>query len=225
MEKYPTSDQRPTALYQLAWVLVDLDRESEADEVFEQIHQQYTSSRYWSDATYRLAERAARPKQYEQAETLAGEIIERCSRAAHGCLRALPARSSGGCHAALGRRGAMDASVCWTSIPTSSQQLPAQYWLAESHYRLRQYDEAGPLFEQLDQQTAELSDAWVAMIPLRRAQVLAHQRKWDEAIEIASQIAHRFPEFTQQHEVDYLLGRYHASRARVRRGTRMRTSG
>ncbi len=212
LEKYPTSDQRPTALYQLAWVLVDLDRESEADEVFEQIYQQYTSSRYWSDVTYRLAERAARAKQYEQAEKLAGEIIE---RSPEPTMVAFALYLRGQVAAATER---WDDVVRWMKRlldehPTSSQQLPAQYWLAESHYRLQQYDVAGPLFDQLNQQTAELSDAWVAMIPLRRAQVLAHQTKWNEAHEIAAQIAQRFPEFTQQHEVDYLLGRFHASRA------------
>ena len=40
----------------------------------------------------------------------------------------------------------------------------------------------------------------------------AHDRRWDEAYAIATQIGSRFPQFHQQHEVEYLLGRYHASR-------------
>ncbi len=51
------------------------------------------------------------------------------------------------------------------------------------------------------------------MIPLRRAQVRAHARQWNEAYDIARPIAQRFPDFAQQHEVDYLLGRYFMNRA------------
>ncbi len=212
LERYSSSEQRPTALYQLAWVLVDLQRESEADEVFEEIHQQCTSSRYWSDATYRLAERAARESQYEQAEKLAAEIMQ---RAAEPSMVAYALYLRGQLAAAQQR---WDDVVSWMrrlldEHPGSSQKLPAEYWLAEAHYRLQQYDVAGPLFDQLDQQTADLGEAWAAMIPLRRAQIRAHQGTWDEAYDIAGQLTERFPQFAQRHEVDYLLGRYHASRA------------
>ena len=44
------------------------------------------------------------------------------------------------------------------------------------------------------------------MIPLRRAQILAEQQKWQEAYDLASGIEERFPEFGQQYEVDYVLG-------------------
>jgi TolA-binding protein len=85
--------------------------------------------------------------------------------------------------------------------------------LAEAHYRQRQYQQAGTIFDELAQKTDGRSDSWIAMIPLRRAQILAHGRRWDEAFDIAIQIAERFPKFRQQHEVDYLLGRYAMNRA------------
>ena len=53
----------------------------------------------------------------------------------------------------------------------------------------------------------------MAMIPLRRAQVLAQQNQWNDAYAIASKIAADFPDFEQQYEVDYLLGRCLASQA------------
>jgi TolA-binding protein len=56
-------------------------------------------------------------------------------------------------------------------------------------------------------------DAWLAMIPLRRAQVRAHAGQWTEAYEIARLIAERFPDCAQLHEVNYLLGRYFMNRA------------
>ncbi len=97
--------------------------------------------------------------------------------------------------------------------PGSDLQLSAEYWLAESHYRLRHYPQAGVLFDQLELATAGRDDAWLAMIPLRRAQVRAHAGQWNEAYEIARPIAERFPDCAQLHEVNYLLGRYFMNRA------------
>ncbi len=184
LEDHPISDQRPAALYQLAWVLVDLARESDADAVFEEIHHHHGSSRYWSDATYRLAERAARAKDYERADALAAEIVQ----GAHEPQMVGYALYLRGQLAAATQRWD-DVANCMQRLvdedPENSQHLAAEYWLAEAHYRLRQYDRAGELFEKLDQQTQGRSDAWVAMIPLRRAQVRAHRREWQEAYEIA----------------------------------------
>ena len=61
--------------------------------------------------------------------------------------------------AALGGRRSSRCSGCSTSIPTARTDLPAEYWLAEAHYRLRQYDEAGELFDKLDQQTRDRREA------------------------------------------------------------------
>ncbi len=212
LETYGESPQRPTALYQLAWVVHDLGRDTEADEYFEKIHEQCTDSQFWADATYRLAERAARAQQYERADKLAAEITKQ-AQDANMVAYALYLRGQLGAAQGRWEQVVRDMQCLLDKHPASSQRWPAQYWLAEAHYRLKQYDLAGSLFDQLGQEVAELTDAWVAMIPLRRAQVLAHQRRWDEAYEIATTIADRFPDFQQQHEVDYLIGRYHASRA------------
>ncbi|MGM0489443.1 MAG: tetratricopeptide repeat protein [Planctomycetota bacterium] len=212
LEQYPSSDQRPSALYRLAWVLVDLQREEEADGVFRQLHQECRSSRYWSDATYRLAERAARNEQYEEADALAREIIEE-AKDAKMVAHSLYLR---GQLAAANKRWKDAVEPLQRLVkeyPDSSQRLPAEYWLAEAYYRRHEYGKAGKLFEKLHEQTRDRGEAWVAMIPLRHAQGLARQGRWEEAFDVASQIRARFPDFSQQHEVDYLLGRYHASRA------------
>ena len=57
------------------------------------------------------------------------------------------------------------------------------------------------------------NDPWLAMIPLRRAQVLAQKHQWADAQTLATQIQRDFPNFTQQYEVDYLLGRSLAAQA------------
>lgn len=213
LDRHPSSDQRPGALYQLAWVLVDLGRDAAADDVFQQIYEGCRSSRYWSDATYRLAERAARSDDFERADSLAQEIIE---SAQEPQMVAYALYLRGQLAAVAERWGAVIEPLqrLLDEYPASAQSLPAQYWLAEAYYRQRQYDTAGKLFAELHEKTLERDDAWVAMIPLRRAQVMAHHRQWDESYKIATQISIRFPEFSRQHEVDYLIGRYYASRAR-----------
>ena len=212
LETFPDSDERDAALYQLAWVLVDQGRDEEADPVFEQLRSEHRGSRYWADATYRLAERAVRAKDFRRAEELAAEIVDDQSP---GSMTSY----------ALFLRGQLAATAQrWEDVlrwmdrvlaeyPGSDLKLSAEYWLAESHYRLRHYAQAGVLFDQLELATAGRDDAWLAMIPLRRAQVRAHAGQWNEAYEIARPIAERFPDCAQLHEVNYLLGRYFMNRA------------
>jgi TolA-binding protein len=212
LETFPDSDERDAALYQLAWVLVDQGRDEEADPVFEQLRSKHRGSRYWADATYRLAERAVRAKDFRRAEELAAQIVDDQSPGSTTSY-------------ALFLRGQLAATAqrwedClrWmdrvlAEYPGSELQLSAEYWLAESHYRLRHYPQAGVLFDQLELATAGRDDAWLAMIPLRRAQVRAHAGQWNEAYEIARPIAERFPDCAQLHEVNYLLGRYFMNRA------------
>ena len=47
-------------------------------------------------------------------------------------------------------------------------------------------------------------------------QIFAQQDRWEDAFELAGTIAERFPEFRQQHEVDYLMGRCLSHQARFR---------
>ncbi|MHB0959610.1 MAG: tetratricopeptide repeat protein [Pirellulaceae bacterium] len=211
LEMFPAADQRDAALYQLAWVLVDLERDDDADLVFEQLYREHRTGAYWADATYRLAERAVGAKDFARAEGLAAEIVDAQT----------PGRMTS---YALFLRGQLAATAQrWQDVlqwmgrllaeyPDTELKLPAEYWLAESHYRLRHYAQAGVLFDQLQRATAGRDDTWLAMIPLRRAQVRAHAGAWDEAYAIARPIAKQFPHGAQLHEVDYLLGRYYMNR-------------
>lgn len=206
LTQYPGAPQRDAALYQLAWVLSDQGREDEADQMFEELQTQCRGSRYWADATYRLAERAARAGAAQRADTLAAEVV---AADPQGPLT----------NHALFLRGQLAAAAKrWTDVDRAMQQLvardpqgtlalPAQYWLAESRYWQKDYDAARVCFDRLDQAVQGRSDTWLAMIPLRRAQVRAHAQEWQAAYDIARTITARFPEFAQQHEVDFLLGR------------------
>ena len=108
-------------------------------------------------------------------------------------------------------REAFEALV--KEFPDSQRRLAAEFWIAEAYYRQADYAAAGPRFERLAQQIKGKREPWMAMIPLRRAQVLAQQNQWTDAYAIAAKIAADFPNFEQQYEVDYLLGRCLANQA------------
>ncbi|MBN1587893.1 MAG: tetratricopeptide repeat protein, partial [Pirellulales bacterium] len=56
---FPASDQLDTILYEWSWMLTDAQRSDEATALWERLHKDFPESRYWADATYRLAQRAA----------------------------------------------------------------------------------------------------------------------------------------------------------------------
>jgi TolA-binding protein len=198
-----------TAIYQLAWVLVDMQREEEADRWFERLRSDFPESEYWADATYRLAERATRAVDIDRADELAQEIID--SQSAPQMI----------CHAHYLRGQLAATQDRWADVvkqmgtvvhdyADSKLLLPAEYWLAEAYYRLRDHKAAEKWLDHLEQQVQGRTDPWIAMVPLRRAQVAAHQGRWSDAFQLAKSIATRFPNFERQYEADYLLGRYYA---------------
>jgi TolA-binding protein len=98
--------------------------------------------------------------------------------------------------------------------PESSLALAARYWAAEGYYRQHRYEEAGRRLSALAPLAEQTQEPWAAMVPLRQAQVLAHQKQWSEAYNLAAGIAQRWPEFRQQYEADYLIGRCLMAQAR-----------
>jgi TolA-binding protein len=56
-------------------------------------------------------------------------------------------------------------------------------------------------------------EAWVAIVPLRRAQLLLQEKEWQKSRALAQSIARDFPDFDQQYEADYIIGRCLAAEA------------
>ena len=211
--KYPDYQRSDAVHYLWAWTLVDLGRPEEADEVFQRLAEKFPGSTYWADATYRLAERAARRGDLEQADQLAGQLIQADSA---GKVRGHALYMRGQVAAASGRWEAVETFMgrLVRELPNSELILPAEYWRAEAAYRTAKFDVAEQRFRTLAQSTDGRSEAWLAMISLRRAQMLARKHQWTEARELAESIVERFPGFRQQYEVDYLLGRCSSSRGK-----------
>ena len=212
-KRCPDYDRSDVALYTHAWVLSDLQREEESIALFERLHEGYPESECWSDTTFRLAEQASEAKQYDRAYELCTEMIE------HGCDSTLLGH-------ALYLQGRVRAlSHRWSEVepplarmvrelPDHVLTLHARYWIAEAFYRQGDYSQSADHFATLVSWTESQREPWMGIIPLRQAQMLAQQKQWDQVYEIASMISTRFPEFRQQYEVNYLLGRCLAAQGR-----------
>jgi TolA-binding protein len=218
VEEFPEFSERDLALYNRAWVLRSIDQLSDADRQFEQLRTEYPQSRYWADAVYRLAERAMQTGEEAQAKKLLAEL-----------LGAKPEEEIAA-HALYLQAQIAVAASDWSEVgpplarlvdkfPNSSVRLLAEFWQAEGAYQLKNYEPAAQRFAALAQcvqgQSGEKKrEAWMAMIPLRRAQIMVHEKQWPEAQEMAQSVTTDFPGFRQQYEVDYVLARCLASQAK-----------
>jgi TolA-binding protein len=204
--QYPQFPKHDVVLYEWAWVRQDLGEADQAAALFQRLRKEHPQSRYAADAAYRLARRTLEAKDYSQAKQLVSEIlagnpeekIRQYTRYLEGQIAVAEQDWEG-----VGRA----FETLLQEFPDSPLRLASQYWVAEAIFRRGDYEAAGQQFEQLARQAQGRREPWLAMIPLRRAQILGQQKKWHEAYAIAEKIEAHYPNFEQQYEVDYLLGR------------------
>lgn len=212
MQTYPKAPQCEAALYEWAWALADAGRHDESLRRFQQLRRDYPRSRFWADATWRLAERAFAAGQYDRTTELLTELLAR---------RPEPTLCE---HALLLQGQTAVAQLRWPAVresferlskefPQSSAGATARYWIAEAFFREKNLPEAQRRLNALAAQPAGKGETWRAMIPLRQAQILAEKKKWAEALRLASGIEKQFPAFELQYEADYLIGRCLADEA------------
>jgi cellulose synthase operon protein C len=206
----PAFGQQDSLLLHWSRALSELERDEEAADVLERLRSQCPQSPLVSEATYRLAARALSFEQYDRATSLIGEIVT-LDPAAKILPEALYLQGQ----IALERKEWSEVAAPLARLereyPGSPLVLAAKYWQAEASYRQRQYVRAGEEFARLEDQLAGRDEKWLAMIPLRHAQSLGQQNRWSEALEVAEGIAPAYPEFAEQYEADYVIGRALAS--------------
>jgi TolA-binding protein len=217
--RFPKLD---AAIDEWAWLMLDLGKPQDAARLFERLHKEYPESRFWADGACQLAWQALRGKDYQRADALIDEVLTQRSAGANRAA-ADPSDAKVREYAMLLRGQIVVAKADWPKVreafeallkeyPRSQRRLLAEYWIAESYYRQHDYAAAVARFEPLAERIRQKHDRWMAIIPLRYAQSLAQQNRWDDAQTIAAQIEKDFPTFEQQYEVDYLLGRCFANK-------------
>lgn len=208
-QKFPQAPEHDAVLYEWAWALRSAADLEKADEIFERVRAATPRSRFWADAVYRLAERAYDAQDYPRAGQLVAELL-----AGEPGKQVLP-------HALYLESQIAAAENDWPRVPAPLERLTAEFpdsslvplarfLVAEAAYRQSDFDRAGELFRELAETTGGRTDKWLPMVPLRRAQILAQQKQWHDALELASQIESDFPDFEQLYEVDYVIGRCQA---------------
>ncbi|MCC7085589.1 MAG: tetratricopeptide repeat protein [Pirellulales bacterium] len=212
VREFPQASDADAAIYGWAWALRDLGRGNDSDKVFRQLRDEFPSSRFWPDASFRLAERAAQRGDSEQAAALLKPLLEgQCTPAVQQHALYLSAQIE-------------IAELRWKQAeeplrrliqehPDSSLRLPAEFWYAEVAYRATDYTAAKYRFDTIAQHIGGQTDTWVAMVPLRRAQMMLQRQEWPKARDLAESIARDFPDFDQQFEADYVIGRCLAAEA------------
>jgi TolA-binding protein len=206
LKEHATYARLDAVHYQTAWVLLDLKRPADAATHFQKVHADHKDSQFWGDATYRLAEHYVQSKRYEEARPLLIALIE---AKPNDELLASALYLQG--QAATLEQKWPDVAAPLTKLvekfPQHKLRPLAEYWLAEADYRSGKLQAAGERLADLSTRLEGRTDAWLPLVPLRRAQVLAHEHRWQEAHDLAATISEKHPNFRQQYEVDYLLGR------------------
>lgn len=210
--EHPQFADLDAALYKWAWSLHDQGNSKESAAVFDRLRKDFPQSRYWADATFRLAQQAYEAKDYARATEL-GESLLRAQT--EPTIRENALYLAGQTAAAQDKWDqAREAfSTLLKDCPQSPLKLLSEYGIAEALFRQNNYQAAAEQLQKLVQESQGRGDAWLAVAHLRLAQALVKEKKWDEAYAVASQIEKQFPEFPEQYEVDYVIGRYLANKA------------
>ncbi|MBN1854043.1 MAG: tetratricopeptide repeat protein [Pirellulales bacterium] len=214
---YPQIEE---AVFQLGLLFELTGNTSQAAEQWMRIHAEFPASRRWPEATYRLAQASFERGDFSTADTLVHRWLE--TDHSSGSSREMePNRPD---EDAIFRRvlylkaRIAAASELWdqvaepleqliTQFPDSPMRLPAQFWIAEANFRNGRHATALKQLEQLALLVTGRNESWVAMVPLRSAQILARQGAWDKAYRMAQSIGEDYPDFELLYEADYVIGR------------------
>lgn len=195
------------ALYQLGWVNQDLGNTEQAENAFAELVAAHSDSKYWPDAAYRLADNLLKEGEYEHATGMIQRILNQETVPPEIKIQALYLQSK---VAANGNR--------WDEIPVLMEELiansddakvisTAKYWLAESKYRLGEFDHAAAILDELQPNATQLGASLEPWMLLRLAQCHGKAQRWTNSAMIARDCLDRFNDFGHTHEFLFLLGR------------------
>jgi len=220
LTSYADTPSHTKVLAELAWIEDRLGNRPEAAKAFIKLHAEFPQSPQAATAAYWLALQAADKKDNKQATHYVDWLLKNHA--------ASPTKQT---------RQLWEQSVClkcqlaasdndWQTIQkllheTRDQinekptQARAAFWQAEAEFRLENYKQARIAFEKLTLQVAGLSEPWIAMVPLRQAQLTARRQQWTETLKLLDQLEQQHPHFELDYEADYLRGRALAGRAQM----------
>lgn len=207
VREYPKSPDVDAVLYDLSWSLRDLGRGNDSDKVFRKLCDEHPKSRFAADATYRLAERASQQGDRETARTMLVPLLANADCPSDVRQHALYLLGQMAISEEKWAAAEPFLAQLVHDFPDGQLRLPGEFWLAEVAFRGSDYVTAQQRFETLAPKVADHSQPWMAVVPLRRAQILAGQKQWPTARAMAETIAQDYPQFDRQFEADFVIGR------------------
>jgi len=202
--EYPGFDQRTAALYHLAWTHVELNQATEADAAFARVADEGAGTATGDATTAGERRRAA---DYATARSGSNSCCDRaepdvrpCPVPAGKCRRRTP----------LGGRRSTMQRMLESSPSTRCGLRRSTGW--PSSVSQEKYDRRRPswLVSTKDEEPTEAC----CHGPVATGSVACAVGEVARSAELAGTIAARFPDFRQQYEVDYVLGRCLSSQAR-----------
>jgi tetratricopeptide (TPR) repeat protein len=211
LDRRAAAEHRAGALYNLAWIRLQEGQPEEADSHFREIVTAHRDSPYWTHASLSVAQHDLDAGRSDEAQRTLDEVLKdeqgQAVRDRALYLAGQIAFASAAWHEAR-QRFEQVASEC----PRSELVATSAFAAAEAAFQAKDGDTLA-LFESLAARSDGLNPALRATARMRLAQLYAEAGRWDEASEIAESFAERHPDFAQQYEIDYVLGRCRAARA------------
>ena len=217
----PATPYGAEAISALSWMQLASGKKAAARIHFQQLLEKFPQSPQAAEAAYWLATVAADEKDSDQAVRYLTLVVDALRGNEDGSARQQQVFAQ-----AISLRCQLAADQHdWSTIERiTSQTLPTigegvdrlriEYWQAEALFRSKQFKEARESFENLDPRTFGTYESWVAMVPLRRAQLAARRQQWTEVLKFIARIDREYPDFLLTYEADYLRGRAEAGRGR-----------
>ena len=210
LTEFPGAKRTTELLRAIAWNHVRLDQITQASEQFQTLVSNFPQSAQAAEAAYWLAQHCADDNHSEQAlRLLELAISENTSTREDAKLRA---------KAVCLKCQLLAKQEQWPQIEqlaetehekTAEAALSTQmeFWSAESAFRQRKYEVARKRFIAIEPKLIGKNQNWIAMVPLRRAQLAARRQQWTEVLKLLDRLEQDHPKFKLDYEVDYLRGR------------------
>ena len=215
LQEFPQGKHAPEGLAMLAWVHLAEGETDYADQQFRLLHAKFPQSAQAPEAAYWLALTSADEKDSVEALRYVDWLIrelspaekrssERLKQIWHRglCLKCQLAAETEQWHAIKDL-----LAENYEHMDEGAYRTKVLFWSAEAEFRTRNFDQARLHLSELQSRTIGIHEPWVAMVPLRRAQLAARRQQWSEVLKIIEPFEKNYLDFQLRYEVDYLKGR------------------
>jgi len=215
LAEYPDSVHAAEAISSQAWIAVETGNLDAAATKFQSLYKKFPQSAQALEAAYWLATAAADKGEGDKAVSYVDWLFVGLSKKTESRSKTLWEQTL------LLKCQLAATNKHWQEIKDllvqegenfdeGPRKVRARFWLAEAEFRIGRPSEALALFDRLAELTKESKETWIAMVPLRRAQLRSHRQQWTQVLKTLEHFDREFSDFPLQYEVDYLRGRAQA---------------